>query len=157
MSLRGGKRDVPSEAHVLELKPKEYDKVHQQGFLRTFAEIAPLSMLVMSPYDMLEFGKFITQPGNPKGCCAEKGSEQIRETFKKELAERGLRGRMRANAAGCLDQCAFGPTVVVYPEQVWYTVPTPADAEEIIEKHLIGGVPVERLLMRTGKDKKEDK
>ena len=70
---------------------------------------------------------------------------------------RGLKGRIRANAAGCLDQCARGPTVVVYPEQVWYTVPTPADAEEIIEKHLVGGVPVERLLMRTAKDKKEDK
>lgn len=57
-----------SEAHVLELKPAEYDKVHQQGFLRTFAEVAPLSMLVISPYDMPEFGKFITQPGNSKGC-----------------------------------------------------------------------------------------
>ncbi|MEO6095602.1 MAG: hypothetical protein ABIW76_07950 [Fibrobacteria bacterium] len=57
-----------SEAHVLELKPAEYDKVHQQGFLRTFAEIAPLSMLVISPYDMPEFGKFITQPGQTKGC-----------------------------------------------------------------------------------------
>ncbi len=57
-----------SEAHVLELKPQEYDKVHHQGFLRTFAEIAPLSMLVMSPYDMPEFGRFITQPGNSKGC-----------------------------------------------------------------------------------------
>jgi (2Fe-2S) ferredoxin len=88
------------------------------------------------------------EPGNPKGCCAEKGSEKIRETFKKELAERGLRGRMRANAAGCLDQCALGPAVCVYPEQVWYTVPTPADAIEIIEKHLIGGVPVERLRMK---------
>jgi (2Fe-2S) ferredoxin len=88
------------------------------------------------------------EPGNPKGCCAEKGSEEIRETFKKELAERGLRGRMRANAAGCLDQCARGPAVVVYPEQVWYTVPTREDAIEIIEKHLIGGVPVERLRMK---------
>ena len=58
------------------------------------------------------------EPGNPKGCCAEKGSEEIRETFKKELHERGLKGRMRANAAGCLDQCARGPAVVVYPEQV---------------------------------------
>jgi (2Fe-2S) ferredoxin len=86
-------------------------------------------------------------PGNPKGCCAEKGADAIRETFKKELAERGLRGRMRANAAGCLDQCARGPSVVVYPEQTWYTVPTPADAIEIIESHLIGGKPVERLLM----------
>jgi (2Fe-2S) ferredoxin len=85
---------------------------------------------------------------NPKGCCASKGAEKIRETFKKELSERGLKGRMRANAAGCLDQCSRGPTVVVYPEQVWYTVPTKHDALEIIEKHLIGGVPVERLRMK---------
>lgn len=91
---------------------------------------------------------------NPKGDCAHKGAEAIREAFKKGLHDRGLKKRMRANAAGCLDQCAFGPTVVVYPEQIWYTVPTAADAEEIIDKHLIGGVPVERLLMR-GKDKSE--
>jgi (2Fe-2S) ferredoxin len=97
-------------------------------------------------------------PENPKGCCASKGAEAIREAFKKGLHERGLRGRMRANAAGCLDQCALGPTVVVYPEQVWYTVPTPADAEEIIEQHLVGGRPVERLLMPDKKpDKKEKK
>jgi 1,2-phenylacetyl-CoA epoxidase catalytic subunit/(2Fe-2S) ferredoxin len=92
-------------------------------------------------------------PGNPKGCCAEKGAEAIRETFKKELAERGLKGRIRANAAGCLDQCARGPTVVVYPEQVWYTCPTPEDAHEIIEAHLVGGRPVERLIMRSATEK----
>ena len=57
-----------SEASVLELMPAEYDKVHHSGFLRTFAQIAPLSMLVMTPYDMLEFGHYITTPGNPKGC-----------------------------------------------------------------------------------------
>ena len=27
---------------------------------------------------------------------------------------------VRANKAGCLDQCEHGPTVVVYPEAVWY-------------------------------------
>jgi (2Fe-2S) ferredoxin len=94
-------------------------------------------------------------PGNPKGCCAAKGADDIREAFKKGLHERGLKKTMRANAAGCLDQCAYGPVVVVYPEQVWYTVPTVADAEEIIEQHLIGGRPVERLLLRT--DQAQDK
>ncbi|HEY5806529.1 MAG TPA: hypothetical protein VIT67_01090 [Povalibacter sp.] len=57
-----------AEAHVLELKPQSYDKLHRPGFLRTFAEIAPLTMLVMSPMDMLEFGSNVTQPGNAKGC-----------------------------------------------------------------------------------------
>jgi hypothetical protein len=56
-----------SQATVLELKPAPYDKVHQSGFLRTYAEIAPLSMLVMSPLDFPEFGKYITRPKNPKG------------------------------------------------------------------------------------------
>ncbi len=87
-------------------------------------------------------------PSNPKGCCAAKGSEQIRERFKKELAERGLRGRMRANAAGCLDQCENGCTVVVYPEQVWYGHVTPDDVNQIIEEHPLGGRPVERLRLK---------
>ena len=87
-------------------------------------------------------------PGNPKGDCASKGSEAIREAFKKGLHERGLKGRMRANAAGCLDACAHGPTLVVYPEGVWYGHVTPADVPEIVERHLVGGQPVERLLIQ---------
>jgi (2Fe-2S) ferredoxin len=86
-------------------------------------------------------------PSNPKGSCAQKGSDAIRERFKKEIFERGLKGRMRANAAGCLDQCENGCTVVVYPEQVWYGHVTPDDVTEIIEEHLLGGRLVERLLM----------
>ena len=88
------------------------------------------------------------EAGNPKGSCAEKGGEAIRDAFKQQLHERGLKGRVRANAAGCLDQCARGATVVVYPEQVWYGGVTPADVPEIIERHLVGGVPVERLRMK---------
>jgi (2Fe-2S) ferredoxin len=63
------------------------------------------------------------------------------------LAERGIRGTVRANKAGCLDQCEIGPTVVVYPEAVWYGHVTPADVDEIIESHIIGGRPVERLII----------
>ena len=90
----------------------------------------------------------VRPPGNPKGCCAEKGAEAVREAFKRKLHERGLKGRMRANAAGCLDRCEHGVTVVVYPEQVWYGGVTVDDVEEIIASHLIGGRPVERLRIR---------
>jgi (2Fe-2S) ferredoxin len=87
-------------------------------------------------------------PGNPKGSCAEKGSDEVRDEFKRLLHERGLKGLMRANAAGCLDQCSRGVAVVVYPEQVWYGGVTVGDVAAIVEQHLVGGVPVERLRMK---------
>jgi (2Fe-2S) ferredoxin len=87
-------------------------------------------------------------PGNPRGSCAEKGSEKVRDALKKALVAEGLQGRMRANAAGCLDQCEHGVTVVVYPEQVWYGGVTVDDVQEIVSSHLRDGVPVERLRMK---------
>jgi (2Fe-2S) ferredoxin len=82
---------------------------------------------------------------HPSGCCAAKGSEALRELFQQELKRRGLKGRVRANAAGCLDACAFGPTVVVYPAGVWYRVESPADVLEILDCHIERGQVVERL------------
>jgi (2Fe-2S) ferredoxin len=87
-------------------------------------------------------------PGNRKGCCADKGGAAVREELKRLLYERGLRGKVCAHATGCLDQCVRGVTVVVYPEQIWYGGVTVADVPEIVEAHLCGGTPVERLLMR---------
>jgi (2Fe-2S) ferredoxin len=86
-------------------------------------------------------------PGNPKGCCKSKGAEEVRDELKKRLAERGLKKVVRANAAGCLDQCEHGVTVVVYPEQVWYGNVTVADVPELIERHIVGGEYVERLMI----------
>jgi (2Fe-2S) ferredoxin len=86
-------------------------------------------------------------PDDPRGCCGCKGSEDVRAAFKAELKRRGLKGLARANAAGCLDACAHGPTVVVYPEGVWYGGVAPSDVAEIVERHLVGGERVERLLI----------
>jgi (2Fe-2S) ferredoxin len=88
-------------------------------------------------------------PENPRGCCDPAGLGQLQLQFKKELAARGLKDTVRANKAGCLDQCEHGPTVVVYPEAVWYGGVTAADVAEIIESHLLHGIPVARLQMRS--------
>ena len=53
----------------------------------------------------------------------------------------------RAPGAGCLDQCEHGVTVVVYPKQVWYGNVTVADVPELIERHIVGGEYVERLMI----------
>jgi (2Fe-2S) ferredoxin len=85
--------------------------------------------------------------GHPKGCCASKGSEEIRALFKEGLDKRGLKGEVRANAAGCLDTCPYGVSVVIYPEGTWYGGVKKEDVAEIIDEHLVGGRPVERLRM----------
>ncbi|HKY63801.1 MAG TPA: (2Fe-2S) ferredoxin domain-containing protein [bacterium] len=82
---------------------------------------------------------------DPRGCCKARGSEKIREFLKDEVKRRGLKGTVRANAAGCLDHCELGPVVVVYPEGIWYRVPSVEDAREILESHIEGGKIVERL------------
>jgi len=86
--------------------------------------------------------------GDQRGSCCARGAEAVRQAFKEELARRGLKGRIRANGAGCLDACSLGPSVVVYPEGVWYGHVTAADVPEIVERHLLGGQPVERLRLR---------
>jgi (2Fe-2S) ferredoxin len=80
-----------------------------------------------------------------RGSCDPDADDGLQKAFKKALAERGLNRRVRANKSGCLDQCEHGPTVVVYPYAVWYGGVREEDITEIIEQHVIGGAPVERL------------
>ena len=86
--------------------------------------------------------------GHPRGCCSGKHSEAIREALKEAVDQRGLKRKVRINQAGCLDQCEHGPTIVVYPEAIWYGFVTLDDVPEIVESHLVNGWPVERLRLR---------
>jgi len=87
-------------------------------------------------------------PGHPRGCCKAKGSEELLQQLKAEVAKAGLTTQVRAQKAGCLDTCEFGPSIVVYPDNVWYGPVKPSDLSEIVESHLKSGVPVERLRIR---------
>ena len=82
--------------------------------------------------------------GHPRGCCSAKGSAGVRAKLKELIEQRGWKGLVRANSAGCLDQCANGVTVVVYPEQIWYGRVTVDDAAELLDAVAEGRV-VERL------------
>ncbi len=88
--------------------------------------------------------------GSLRGSCDPEGTARLHSQFKKELAARGLKGEVRANRAGCLDQCEHGTVVVVYPEAVWYRGVTADDVTEIVDAHLVRGEPVERLVMAEG-------
>jgi len=86
-------------------------------------------------------------PDADRPSCAQCGSARLRDYAKQRVKELGLHGpgQVRVNNSGCLDRCEEGPACVVYPEGVWYTYVDEFDIDEIIESHLVGGVPVERL------------
>ena len=85
--------------------------------------------------------------GHPRGCCDAKAEAALQKLFKQKLGERGLKTSVRANKAGCLDQCEHGPNIVVYPDNVWYGGVSAADVDEIIDSHIVGGKPVQRLVL----------
>jgi (2Fe-2S) ferredoxin len=89
--------------------------------------------------------------GHPRGCCKAKGSEDLRDYMKMRAKQLGVK-KTRINNAGCLDRCELGPTMVIYPEGVWYAPKSRADVDEILQRHLVEGGRVPRLMMRPGND-----
>jgi (2Fe-2S) ferredoxin len=81
-----------------------------------------------------------------KSCGEECGLALVKE-FKKSLKDKNLKGMMRAQRAGCLDACETGPSVVVYPEGIYYGGVQLSDVEEIVNEHLINNRPVKRLMV----------
>ena len=100
----------------------------------------------MPPYDKHIFICTNERPeGHPRGSCARKGGFDVRLAFAKGLAQRGLKGQMRANKSGCLDACEMGVAAVVYPAGTWYIGITPDDVDEIIETSPVEDGIVSRL------------
>ena len=67
--------------------------------------------------------------------------------MKARAKELGLKD-VRINNAGCLDRCELGPTMVIYPEGVWYACVTKEDIDEVLETHMVQGGRVERLMLQ---------
>jgi len=85
--------------------------------------------------------------GHPRGCCKARNAEAMRNHLKVRTKKLGIPG-VRINAAGCLDRCELGPTMVIYPEGVWYRYENEQDVEEILRIHIAGNGRVERLMLQ---------
>jgi (2Fe-2S) ferredoxin len=91
----------------------------------------------------------LNQRDEGQPCCAAHGAQAAFDHCKARVKSAGLAqpGGVRVNKAGCLDRCAGGPVLVIYPEATWYTYVDTSDIDEIVDAHLLGGKVVQRLLL----------
>jgi len=86
-------------------------------------------------------------PGHPRGSCTQSGCGSVMDELMFEFQKRDLMGKFQITVTGCLGPCGSGPSVLVYPEGVMYGRVGKEDVAAIIDEHLIGGKPVERLTL----------
>lgn len=85
--------------------------------------------------------------GHPRGSCAELNSRDVTVELGEALDSRNLFGKVSLAATGCIGPCSLGPIVTVMPDNIWYKNVSKEDVKTIVEEHIIGGSPVERLVM----------
>ena len=127
---------LAGEALISKKKAKKANKYRANGALATLSRTKPGAKV--RDYD----AHVLICSG---GDCKKRGSKDVRKTLRDELRERGMSGDVRIDYVDCLGLCKHGPNVVVYPARAWYLGLETGDVPEVVERHLEGGEPVERL------------
>ena len=83
-------------------------------------------------------------------CPAQGDVEQFVKTLRAGVVTAGRQAEVRINKSGCFSQCGHGPMIVVYPENVWYAGVQARDLPDLLESHILNGVPVARLIYDPG-------
>ena len=79
--------------------------------------------------------------------CTSSHSAEIISKLENTLKEKNI-DNVRVIRTGCFGLCARGPIIVVRPEDTFYAMASVNDVDEIVEKHIINGEIVERLLCK---------
>lgn len=80
------------------------------------------------------------------GCHASQ-SQKVYENFCEQTKDFS---EIQISKTGCFGLCSMGPIVIVYPQATFYTKVQPQDVAQIVQEHLLGDKPVEKLLFKSG-------
>jgi (2Fe-2S) ferredoxin len=94
------------------------------------------------PYKKTVFVCVNERPPDGPPCCCGRGSVGLHAELKARVKALGLGRVIRVSKSGCLNQCAQGPNIMVFPDNVWYSGVTEGDLDTILGD-IAGGVTAE--------------
>ena len=83
-------------------------------------------------------------------CGIAAGARPVLNTLAQEVQSRGLTDKISVTQTGCIGLCQYEPIVEVMEpdkDKVTYVKMNPEKALEVVERHLVGGHPVEKYTM----------
>ncbi len=78
--------------------------------------------------------------------CQASNSHHLAADLRRILKEFGKENDVQVIETGCFGFCEKGPIVKILPDNVFYVEVSEDAAREIVEKHIVGGELIERLL-----------
>jgi NADH-quinone oxidoreductase subunit F len=87
------------------------------------------------------------------GCLAY-GTQKLVDKFREEINSRNIGDQVYIRNTGCHGFCERGPMAVIYPKKIFYQQIKMDDVPEIIEKTLLNGEVIDRLLYKEPATKK---
>ena len=84
------------------------------------------------PYKKIVFVCTNERPPDGPPCCAGRGSAALHAQLKERVKALGLGKLVRVSKSGCQNQCAHGPNIMVFPDNVWYSGVVEADLDAIL-------------------------
>ncbi len=77
--------------------------------------------------------------------CVSSGCYAVRDALVAALKDAGLTEQVSLQETGCIGTCDLGPSLVIQPDDVFYTKLKPEDMARIVQQHLQDGQVIERL------------
>jgi NADH-quinone oxidoreductase subunit F len=80
--------------------------------------------------------------------CRANGSQKVYEALTAELDKCGKSRDIVLKRTGCHGFCEKGPILIIYPSEICYLNVRPGDVAEIVEKTVVKGQVIERLVWK---------
>lgn len=116
--------------------------------MKSLAELQAIRMRVQSQVNMREHEGDQTRVVVGMATCGiAAGARPVLNTLSEEVQKRELSDKVIVKQTGCIGLCQYEPIVEVFApgkEKVTYVKMTPEKALEVLERHVVGGHPVEK-------------